>query len=122
MKKHLSSKLVVALPLLALFAAARANAAIIVSTPGEQNTQSGENGCNLGATCGAGHWLHYPELLQQALGSGYTVKNEGDGGAILGCNTASAALAGGGSYCKSTQYGTSSNPAPDIVIIGPFGE
>ncbi len=100
-----------------------AAAATIVVTPGEQNTQSGENGCALSmATCAAGHWWHYPELLQKSLGAAYTVQNNGDGGAVLGCDAASAQAAGGGSFCKSSQYNASIAQPPGIVIIGPFGE
>ena len=73
-------------------------------------------------TCGGGNWHHYPEILSIMLGSGYVVNNTGDGGAILGCDAASAAIAGGNSFCKSGQYTNFTNPAPDIVIIGPFGE
>jgi MYXO-CTERM domain-containing protein len=125
MKKH-SSKLSALLPVLALssvFAAGRASAAIIVVTPGEQNTASNEFQCSLTQNpCPNGRWRYYPELLQTALGTGYTVKNAGDGGAILGCDTASATLAGNASFCKSNQFNTTSNPPPDIVVIGPFGE
>jgi hypothetical protein len=99
-------------------------AALTVVTPGEQNTQSGENGC-AAAPCAAGHWLHYPELLQIALGSGYAVQNNGDGGAVLGCDpndTATAALAGGNSFCQSSMYAASIATPPAIVVIGPFGE
>lgn len=101
--------------------AGRARAALTVVTPGEQNTQSGENGC-AATPCQGGHWLHYPEILGKMLGAGYTVKNNGDGGAVLGCDAASAAIAGTGSFCKSPQYSASIAPPPDIVIIGPFGE
>jgi MYXO-CTERM domain-containing protein len=103
-------------------APASAAAALKVVTPGEQNTQSGENGCNVGAACGAGHWLHYPEILQNMLGAGYVVTNNGDGGAVLGCDAATATVAGGGSFCKSGTYTSSVATTPDIVIIGPFGE
>jgi len=113
---------VTAASLFSMSAATTAAAAQIrVVTPGEQNTQSGENGCEA-TPCAAGHWLHYPELLQAALGAGYTVQNDGDGGAVLGCDAASAAAAGGGSFCKSNQYNMSIAPVPDVVIIGPFGE
>src|SRR6266436_2674815 len=79
---------------LVLAGAGQASAALLVVTPGEQNTASGENGCTLAQNpCPAGHWWHYPELLQMALGSGYTVKNTGDGGAILGCDAASVTIA-----------------------------
>ena len=124
MKKPLCSKLMIALPLLGVLAAGRANAATVVVTPGEQNTASGEFQCTpAGAGCpGGGKWPYYPELLQQALGNTYTVKNTGDGGAIMGCDDASKAFAGGNSFCASGKYTTSSNPPPDIVIIGPFGE
>jgi hypothetical protein len=104
--------------------AGRAHAATLVVTPGEQNTQSGENGC-AAAPCASGHWLHYPELLQTALGSAYTVQNDGDGGAVLGCDPsdpATAALAGGNSFCQSTEYTQSIATPPAVVIIGPFGE
>jgi hypothetical protein len=113
-----------AIPLLFLAGAGRASAAITVVTPGEQNTQSGENGCSAAtaAQCAAGHWYHYPELLQAALGNGYSVKNNGDGGAVLGCDPTTASVANGGSFCTSTQYTSSLTPQPDIVIIGPFGE
>jgi hypothetical protein len=114
-----------ALPLLCLTGTGSARAAVIkVVTPGEQNTASGENGCALTmATCNGGTWHHYPELLQIALGAGYSVENNGDGGAILGCGPMSAALINDGSFCSSPQYTTSiATPAPDIVIIGPFGE
>src|SRR5450432_4925467 len=103
-------------------APAQAAAAMTVVTPGEQNTQSGENGCNVGATCGNGHWFHYPELLQNMLGTGYVVTNNGDGGAVLGCDAATMAVAGGNSFCMNAQLGKSTTPTPDIVIIGPFGE
>jgi len=124
MKKHHSSKLVLALPLLATLVAARANGATVVVTPGEQNTASGEFQCTpAGTGCpGGGKWPYYPELLQQSLGNTYTVKNTGDGGAIMGCDDASKAFAGGNSFCASGKYTTSINPPPDIVIIGPFGE
>jgi hypothetical protein len=113
---------VAAMPVLCLVAAGRANAApLSIVTPGEQNTQSGENGC-AATPCAAGHWLHYPELLQVALGSGYTVHNNGDGGAVLGCDAATMAVAGGASFCASSQYASSIATPPDIVIIGPFGE
>lgn len=98
-----------------------AAAATIVVTPGEQNTQSGENGCAT-APCAAGHWLHYPELLQVSLGAGYTVQNNGDGGAVLGCDATTATVAGGDSFCKSSKYTASIAMAPGIAIIGPFGE
>jgi hypothetical protein len=124
MKKPLSSKLVLALPLLATFVAARASAATVVVTPGEQNTASSEFQCTpAGAGCpGGGKWPYYPELLQQSLGNTYTVKNTGDGGAILGCDDASKQFAGNNSFCASGKYTTSITPPPDIVIIGPFGE
>jgi len=96
-------------------------AALVVVTPGEQNTQSAENGCAK-APCAAGKWLHYPELIGVALGAGYIVHNNGDGGAVLGCDAATAAVAGNLSFCKSASYMSSINPLPDIVIIGPFGE
>ena len=93
-----------------------------VVTPGEQNTQSPENGCAK-TPCAAGHWLHYPELLGVALGAGYTVHNNGDAeGAVLGCDAATTAAVGNSSFCKHIPYTSSINPAPDIVIIGPFGE
>ena len=124
MKKPLVSMLVAALPLVVTLGVGRANAATVVVTPGEQNTASGEFQCApAGAGCpGGGKWPYYPELLQQALGNTYTVKNTGDGGAILGCDDASKAFAGGNSFCASGKYTTSINPPPDIVIIGPFGE
>jgi hypothetical protein len=107
-----------------LAGAARAAAApLVVVTPGEQNTQSSENGCKAStATCGGGTWHHYPEILSLMLGSGYAVQNNGDGGAVLGCDAATATAAGGGSFCKSTPYNMSIATTPDIVIIGPFGE
>src|SRR5580658_9684861 len=99
-----------------------AAAGIQVVTPGEQNTQSGENGC-AAAPCMNGHWLHYPEILAGTLGAGYSVVNNGDGGAVLGCDAATAAAAGGNSICTAGgNYSKSINPLPDIVIIGPFGE
>jgi hypothetical protein len=98
-----------------------ASAATIVVTPGEQNTQSGENGCDA-APCAGGHWLHYPELLKVALGAGYTVQNNGDGGAVLGCDAATATVAGGNSFCKSGKYTASIAGPPNIAVIGPFGE
>jgi hypothetical protein len=88
---------------------------------GEQNTQSSENGCMPGTTCGNGHWFHYPELIQSAL-SAYVVQNDGDGGAVLGCDAATATVAGANSFCKSNQYTKSLATTPDVVIIGPFGE
>jgi hypothetical protein len=103
-------------------APAQAAAAMTVVTPGEQNTQSGENGCNVGATCGNGHWLHYPEILQNMLGANYVVTNNGDGGAVLGCDAATMAVAGNNSFCMNAQLGKTLTPTPDIVIIGPFGE
>jgi hypothetical protein len=113
-----------ALPVVVTLGVGRANAATIVVTPGEQNTASGEFQCTpAGAGCpGGGKWPYYPELLQVALGNTYTVKNTGDGGAILGCDDASKTFAGGNSFCASGKYMTSINPPPDIVIIGPFGE
>ena len=109
-----------ALPLLCLTFAGQARAAIGVVTPGEQNTASGENGC-AAAPCNPGHWLHYPQLLQISLGAGYTVQDDGDGGAVLGCDVTPATL--GGSFCKSGQYTNSLKaPTPGIAIIGPFGE
>jgi hypothetical protein len=116
-------RLVIVVALLAFARRARAAATLVV-TPGEQNTQSGENGC-AAAPCASGHWLHYPELLQAALGSTYTVQNDGDGGAVLGCDptdSATAALAGSSSYCQSSVYNTSIATSPAIVVIGPFGE
>jgi hypothetical protein len=111
---------VVVLPL-CLAVAGRANAATLhVVTPGEQNTKSGENSCNPG--CDANHWYHYPELIQMALGAGYVVQNNGDGGAVLGCDPTTVDIAGGNSFCKSGTYTASLTPTPDIVIIGPFGE
>src|SRR5450432_745780 len=103
-------------------APAQAAAAMTVVTPGEQNTQSGENGCNVGATCGNGHWLHYPEILQNMLGAGYVVTNNGDGGAVLGCDAATATVAGGGSFCKSGTHTSSVATTPATRIIGAFGE
>jgi hypothetical protein len=116
----------VAITAASLFAVSMAGtataAAIRVVTPGEQNTQSGENGC-AAAPCMNGHWLHYPELLSASLGAGYSVVNNGDGGAVLGCDAATAAAAGGNSICAAGgNYTKSINPLPDIVIIGPFGE
>jgi hypothetical protein len=124
-----------ALPLLYVAGVGRANAAALkVVTPGEQNTKSGENGCGTAPcapngcaamTCAGGTWKHYPEILSTMLGTGYVVSNNGDGGAILGCDpndTATANIAGGNSFCKNAQYTSSITPQPDIVIIGPFGE
>jgi MYXO-CTERM domain-containing protein len=132
MKNHMFSKSIALAALIVLGGAGRASAApLIVVTPGEQNTKSGENGCGTApcapggcaaVTCGGGNWHHYPEILSIMLGSGYVVNNTGDGGAILGCDAASVAIAGGNSFCKSGQYTNFTNPAPDIVIIGPFGE
>jgi MYXO-CTERM domain-containing protein len=109
--------------LFAVSAASTATAASIrVVTPGEQNTQSGENGC-AATPCKAGTWLHYPELLAASLGAGYSVVNNGDGGAVLGCDAATVTAAGGNSICApGGNYTKSINPLPDIVIIGPFGE
>ena len=107
--------------LLGVLAAQHAAAATIVVTPGEQNTASGENGCAM-TPCAGGHWLHYPELLQVALGAAYTVQNNGDGGAVLGCDAGSATIAGGDSFCKSGKYTASIAMPPGIAIIGPFGE
>jgi hypothetical protein len=107
-----------AAPLLLVSAA---HAATLVVTPGEQNTQSGENGCNA-EPCAGGHWLHYPELLQKALGADHTVLNNGDGGAVLGCDDATKAFAGGNSFCASGKFNDSTKNPPNIVIIGPFGE
>ncbi len=104
-----------------LLCASNAKAATIVVTPGEQNTQSGENGCAT-APCAGGHWLHYPELLGVALGAGYQVMQNGDGGAVLGCDAASKTLAGGNSFCASSKYTDSIKGPPNIAIIGPFGE
>nr|HVZ72266.1 hypothetical protein [Polyangia bacterium] len=105
--------------------AAQAHAAALrVVTPGEQNTQSGENGCAKEPCSPGNTWLHYPEIIATALGNGYTVTNNGDGGAILGCSltdTATNTLAGGDSYCAGGKWNGTINPAPDIVIIGPFG-
>jgi hypothetical protein len=113
-----------ALPLLGTMVASRASAAVLhVVTPGEQNTQSGENGC-ANAPCGMGHWLHYPEIIAAALGANYTVTNNGDGGAVLGCSltdTATNQLAGGDSFCMGGKYAATITPTPDIVIIGTFG-
>src|SRR5271170_3005213 len=102
--------------------AAQANAAAIrVVTPGEQNTKSGEYECTTG-TC-TGTWPYYPDLLKTELGAGYAVENDGDGGAILGCDAATATAAGGNSICAAGgNYSKSVATAPDIVIIGPFGE
>jgi hypothetical protein len=104
-----------------LLCATNAKAATIVVTPGEQNTQSGENGCAT-APCAGGHWLHYPELLGVALGATYQVLQNGDGGAVLGCDAASKTLAGGNSFCASSKYTDSIKGPPNIAIIGPFGE
>jgi hypothetical protein len=104
-----------------LLASNVAVAATIVATPGEQNTASGENGCAT-EPCQNGHWLHYPELLQKSLGAGYTVMNNGDGGAVLGCDAATMTVAGGSSFCKSGKYTASIAGPPNIAIIGPFGE
>lgn len=104
-----------------LLASNVAGAATIVVTPGEQNTASGENGCAT-EPCQNGHWLHYPELLQKSLGAGYTVMNNGDGGAVLGCDAATMTVAGGNSFCKSGKYTASIAGPPNIAIIGPFGE
>ncbi len=114
---------IAAASVLAVSVASTANAAgIRVVTPGEQNTQSGENGC-AAAPCMANHWLHYPEILSAMLGAGYSVVNNGDGGAVLGCDAATATAAGGNSICAAGgNYSKSINPLPDIVIIGPFGE
>jgi hypothetical protein len=116
----------VALAAASLFAVSVAGTAaaagIRVVTPGEQNTQSGENGC-AAAPCMNGHWLHYPELLAGSLGAGYSVVNNGDGGAVLGCDAATVTAAGTNSICTAGgNYSKSINPLPDIVIIGPFGE
>ncbi len=113
-----------ALGLVCVLVSARASAAALrVVTPGEQNTQSGENGCAI-APCATGHWLHYPEIIAAALGANYTVTNNGDGGAVLGCSlsdTATNALAGGDSFCMGGKYAGTITPTPDIVIIGTFG-
>jgi MYXO-CTERM domain-containing protein len=125
---HVNSAFVlpVAIAAASLFAVSVAGTAtaagLRVVTPGEQNTQSGENGC-AAAPCAANHWLHYPEILSAMLGAGYSVVNNGDGGAVLGCDAATAAAAGGNSICANGgNYSKSINPLPDIVIIGPFGE
>jgi len=114
---------ITAVSLFAVSVAGTASAAAIrVVTPGEQNTQSGENGC-AATPCKGGTWLHYPELLAASLGAGYSVVNNGDGGAVLGCDAATVAAAGGNSICApGGNYTKSINPLPDIVIIGPFGE
>ncbi len=114
---------IAAASLFAVSVAGTATAAgIRVVTPGEQNTQSGENGC-AAAPCMANHWLHYPEILMGSLGAGYAVVNNGDGGAVLGCDAATATAAGVNSICATGgNYSKSINPLPDIVIIGPFGE
>ena len=120
------------LPLLCLTIAGHAGAVTTIVTPGEQNTYSGENSCdpncnaalhtNCNKVCDGTHWLHYPELVQQALGAGYAVQNDGDGGSIIGCDPAQTGAAGG-SFCKNnTLYMASTSPAPGIAIIGPFGE
>jgi MYXO-CTERM domain-containing protein len=90
-------------------------------TPGEQNTASAEFQCTT-TPCPAGKFPYYPEILQMRLGAGYTVVNVGDGGAVLGCDAATATAAGMNSFCKNAKYMTSITPPPDIVIIGPFGE
>jgi hypothetical protein len=125
---HVNSAFVlpVALTAASLFAVSVAGTAtaagLRVVTPGEQNTQSGENGCAT-APCANGHWFHYPEILAASLGAAYSVVNNGDGGAVLGCDAATAAAAGGNSICTNGgNYSKSINPLPDIVIIGPFGE
>jgi hypothetical protein len=111
-----------ALPLLCLSFVGSARAATIsVVTPGEQNTASSEFECKT-MPCAGGKWFYYPELLQVALGNGYTVHNNGDGGAVLGCGPMSATLAGTDSFCKSPTYTASLTPPPGIAIIGPFGE
>jgi len=124
-KAVLLSRLLKPVSLLAALApvliASTASAVTIIATPGEQNTQSGENGCNA-APCTAGHWLHYPEILKATLGAGYMVMQNGDGGAVLGCDAASKTLAGGNSFCASTKYTDSIVGPPNIAIIGPFGE
>jgi MYXO-CTERM domain-containing protein len=114
---------ITAASLFAVSVAGTATAAgLRVVTPGEQNTQSGENGC-AAAPCANGHWFHYPEILAASLGAAYSVVNNGDGGAVLGCDAATAAAAGGNSICANGgNYSKSINPLPDIVIIGPFGE
>jgi hypothetical protein len=106
---------------LASLCLARSASATTIVTPGEQNTQSAENGC-AAAPCSAGHWLHYPELLQAALGAGTTVYNNGDGGAVLGCGGTATSCMPKVSYCSSSILTTSIQDHPDIVIIGPFGE
>jgi hypothetical protein len=104
-----------------------AAAGIIIVTPGEQNTASAEFECKA-APCAAGHWFYYPEILQNTLGSpAYNVINVGDTGAVLGCDkmnaaAVTAAAAAGGSVCTSAKYTSSLTPAPNIAIIGPFGE
>jgi hypothetical protein len=98
-----------------------ASAAMTIVTPGEQNTDSGEFACHANP-CPGGKWLYYPELLQRDLGTGYTVQNNGDGGAVLGCDAATMTVAGGNSFCASGKYTASVATPPDIVIIGPFGE
>jgi hypothetical protein len=121
---HCMTKTVAALAsLTALLAATTAQALTIVATPGEQNTQSGENGC-AAEPCPQQHptWLHYPELLAVALGAGYQVMQNGDGGAVLGCDAASKTLAGNQSFCASSKYNDSIKGPPNIAIIGPFGE
>ena len=111
-----------ALPLFCLSVAAGARAATIsVVTPGEQNTASSEFECTK-MPCAAGRWFYYPEQLQADLGAGYAVQNNGDGGAILGCDATTKTMAGGASFCASQKYTNSLTPTPGIVIIGPFGE
>jgi MYXO-CTERM domain-containing protein len=50
------------------------------------------------------------------------VQNNGDGGAVLGCDTPTYVVAGNASFCKSSKYTASVAMPPGIVIIGPFGE
>src|SRR5580704_15000155 len=64
---------ITAASLFAVSVAGTATAAgLRVVTPGEQNTQSGENGC-AAAPCANGHWFHYPEILAASLGAAYSV-------------------------------------------------
>ncbi|HTM46717.1 MAG TPA: hypothetical protein VL137_17300 [Polyangiaceae bacterium] len=104
-----------------LLIARTASAVTTIVTPGEQNTDSGEFACHA-MPCPGGKWLYYPELLQRDLGAAYTVENNGDGGAVLGCDATTMAVAGGNSFCASGKYTASVATPPDIVIIGPFGE
>ena len=52
----------------------------------------------------------------------YTVQNNGDGGAVLGCDATTVDIAGGDSFCKSSKFTDTMKTPPNIAIIGPFGE